>query len=209
MEEREVVKEVAEEQNTKHRPSKLKILSMIVFFFLIVGVSFFFFHEYKAGHFDDAKSLDEYISSYGIFAPLMLTVFQCLKVLYAIVPGAIGCIAGAGMFGWLGGFICNYIGICTGSMLAFLLAKRYGMRILSFVFSEKQYSKCTKWMAKKHRRYPVFLWIAICFPFAPDDFLCYFSGLTSISFKKFAVIILTAKPWTILAYSLIFGLIRK
>lgn len=194
-----------EKEENKQKTSKLKIFSMILFFLLVVGISIFFIHEYKSGHFKDAKSLDEYISSYGIFAPLILTFFQCIKVLYAIIPGAIGCIAGAGMFGFLGGFLCNYIGICSGSMLAFLLAKRYGMRILSFVFSEKQYARCTKWMAKKHHHYPVFLWIAICFPFSPDDFLCYFSGLTSVSFKKFAVIILTAKPWTILAYSLIFG----
>ena len=45
--------------------------------------------------------------------------------------------------------------------------------------------------------------------FSPDDFLCYFSGLTHLSYKKFIIILLTSKPWTILAYSLVFGYLGK
>ncbi len=193
------------EKQLEERPTALKIVGFILFFIVIIGVTVFFVHEYMEGHFKDVNSLSDYISSYGVLGPLMLAFFQCVKVLYAVIPGAVGCIVGAGMFGALGGFLCSYIGICTGSALAFLLSKKYGIRLLHLIFSDKRYNKCIRWMEKRHRRYPVFLWIAICFPFAPDDFLCYFSGMTSMSFRKFMLIILTAKPWTILGYSLIFG----
>ncbi len=193
------------EKKNKSEPSALKIASIAVFILFFAGVTVYFIHEYRAGHFSDADSLDEYIASYGVLAPIVLTVFQCVKVLYAIVPGAVGCIAGAQMFGTVGGFLCSYVGICLGSFAAFLLSRKYGMRLLNFIFTGKRFERYSQWMTKKHRRYPVFLWLAICFPFSPDDFLCYFSGLTSISFKKFALIILTAKPWTILGYSIIFG----
>ena len=42
-------------------------------------------------------------------------------------------------------------------------------------------------------------------PLAPDDFLCYFSGLTGMSAKRFTWIIVLGKPWCILAYSLFFA----
>lgn len=201
----EKIEEAQVKEKTRKKPSALKIISIVLFTLFIVAATVFFVHEYRSGHFSSVDSFDSYISSYGVAAPIVLIVFQCIKVLYAIIPGAIGCIVGAQMFGCVGGFICSYIGICAGSMLAFMLSRRYGMRIMRFIFSEKRYNKSIKWMEKHNKKYSVFLWIAICFPFAPDDFLCYFSGLTTISFKKFAIIILTAKPWTILGYSLIFG----
>ena len=42
-------------------------------------------------------------------------------------------------------------------------------------------------------------------PLAPDDFFCYFSGLINMKPKKFITIVITAKPWCILFYSIIFA----
>lgn len=44
--------------------------------------------------------------------------------------------------------------------------------------------------------------LAIFFPAAPDDLLCFLAGVTSMSFKKFLIIILLGKPLSIAAYSL-------
>lgn len=172
-------------------------------FFVVIGI--FFLYQYKVGSFKDADTFKDYINSFGYFGPIVLTLFQCLKVFYAVIPGTIGCIAGPMLFGTVGGAICNYIGICTGSILAFLLSKKFGFSLLRMMFSEKKINsyqnKVNRWM--KH--YHIFLWIAICSPIAPDDFLCYFSGLTQMRVRKFVFIILTAKPLTIIVYSLIFG----
>ncbi len=197
------LKELKEKLSSPRRLTKL-VFSMF-FFFILLGTGIYFIYEYKLGHFANTESLQAYIEKYGVLSPLIMTGFQCIKVVYAVVPGALGCIVGASLFGWFGGFLCSYVGICLGSMIAFKLSRRYGIRIVKFIFSEKRYNACIRWMEKHRRSYPIFLWAAICFPFAPDDFLCYFSGLTTISFKRFAIIVLTAKPWTILVYSLIFG----
>ena len=55
------------------------------------------------------------------------------------------------------------------------------------------------------KSYPRLLFLAILLPMAPDNFLCYFSGLVNLSPKKFATIILAAKPWCILVYSIFFA----
>ena len=53
--------------------------------------------------------------------------------------------------------------------------------------------------------YTLVLFLAILLPLAPDDFLCYFSGLTSMPARRFTWIILLGKPWCILFYSVLFS----
>ncbi len=193
--------------NKKGKFAKNFFFVTMALFYVIVGC--FFVYQYKNGRFRDASSFRDYIQSFGYFGYFILTVFQCVKVLYAIIPGALGCTVGAGLFGWLPAFICNYIGICSGSILAFLISRRFGDKFMRLIFSEKKYNSCIRWMKKWHKSYSIFLWIAIFLPISPDDFLCYFTGLTKMKVKRFLIIILTAKPWTILAYSLIFGFIGE
>lgn len=57
----------------------------------------------------------------------------------------------------------------------------------------------------RSKSYPKLLFLAILLPLAPDNFLCYFSGLVNLSPKKFTAIILAAKPWCILIYSIFFA----
>lgn len=42
-------------------------------------------------------------------------------------------------------------------------------------------------------------------PLFPDDFFCYFTGITKMTVRKFAAIIVLGKPWCILAYSIFFA----
>ncbi|MCI9143367.1 MAG: TVP38/TMEM64 family protein, partial [Lachnospiraceae bacterium] len=39
-------------------------------------------------------------------------------------------------------------------------------------------------------------------PLFPDDYFCYFTGITKMSTRKFVTIIVLGKPWCILAYCL-------
>lgn len=188
---------------------KVKRILTIIFTTCFIAMTVFFIYEYSQGRFESEESLQEYISSFGFYAPLILILFQCIKVVYTVIPGALGCIVGATLFGTVKGFICNYIGICLGSIFAFTLSRKFGVSFVSSLMGEKHYNKCIKWLNRNRKNYSVFLWVAITFPFAPDDFLCYFSGLTHLSYKKFLIILLTSKPWTILGYSLIFGYIGK
>lgn len=187
------------------KTSYLKKLFCIALAITVIGVGIWLFYEYKSGTFRDAESFKAFINSFGIFGPLLLTVFQCVKTVYAVIPSTLGCIVGPTLFGPWVGIICNYIGICAGSFVAFWLSRTFGITFVKQIFSEKRYQKSMRWLEKQKKSYPVFLWIAIFLPISPDDFLCYFTGLTKMKFKKFAFIILTSKPFTIIFYGLIFG----
>lgn len=89
---------------------------------------------------------------------------------------------------------------------AFFLARKYGIGIVLMMFPQKQYEKWSR-IVEKSKCYECFLFIATLLPLFPDDFLCYFSGLMKMDHKKFIWIIILGKPWCILVYSYVFGLI--
>lgn len=173
---------------------------MLVFLLLLAGV--FFLKGYFDGQFASAETLRAYIRRFGIFGPAVLVLLQALQVVIPVLPGFLGCIVGARLFGAFGGFWCNYIGIGTGSVLAFFLARRFGTEFVRQVIPSEKYAAYMEWVSQKKGGYTIILFMAILLPLAPDDFLCYFSGLVGMSAKKFIWIIIVAKPWCILAYSI-------
>ena len=172
--------------------------------FLLMLLILFCVQGYLGGHFSSAEQLQAYMKRFGVFAPVILTVIQAIQVIIPVLPGWLGCVVGAGMFGAAGGFWCNYIVISAGSIISFLLAKRYGVELVRKMVPMEKYQKLVDWVNTK-KSYTLILFLAILLPLAPDDFLCWFSGLTGMASRRFIWIIIAAKPWCILFYSLIFG----
>lgn len=179
-------------------------------FFLIFGIlllcisALFVAKGRMDGHFSSIDSMREYVNSYGMFRPVLLTLIQVVQVVLPVVPGMTGCIVGAVLFGSTGGFLINYIGISAGSIIAFFLAKRYGTNLVVKLIPMEKYESTIE-KINKSKNYLILLFLSILLPLAPDDFLCYFSGLIKMSTKKFVLIILLSKPWCILFYSLFFS----
>ncbi|WP_037286541.1 TVP38/TMEM64 family protein [Saccharibacillus sacchari] len=160
------------------------------------------FYGFYTGIFRSQESLGAFLEGFGVWAPLIFVVFQAVQVVIPILPGGIGCVAGILVFGPLAGFIYNYVGICLGSLAAFLLARKYGQPIIESMFSPKVRAKYNHWT--EGRRFNNLFAVAIFMPVAPDDFLCYLAGTTKMTFRRFTAIILLGKPLAIAAYS--FGL---
>lgn len=163
------------------------------------------FKAYLDGKFDSVETLQKYIAGFGLMAPLALIVIQSAQVVFPVLPGFLGCAAGAVLFGMTGGFWCNYIGISAGSMAAFLLARKYGSGLVQKLFPGKRYEKLSAWAAES-RFYTAVLFLVMLLPLFPDDYFCYFTGITKMSSRKFAAIIVLGKPWCILAYSILFSI---
>lgn len=144
-----------------------------------------------------------FLTHFGLWAPIIFILIQMLQVIFPIVPGSIGCIVGILFWGPVVGTIYNYIGICLGSLCAFYLSRKFGNEFVRVITKPQLYSKYRSWI-DKDQRFETWFAMAIFFPIAPDDFLCYLAGLTKITYKKFMSIILLGKPIGIIAYT--FGL---
>lgn len=145
--------------------------------------------------------LQSFITGFGLAGIFIFVLFQAAQVVFPILPGGIGCLVGVLLFGAWKGFLYNYIGICAGSILAFMVAKSYGKDILHCFFSEKLISKYERWASERGRFAKMFA-VAIFLPLAPDDFLCYLAGTTEMSLPRFTAIILLGKPLAIALYSM-------
>lgn len=156
---------------------------------------------YKKGIFTDETQMELFLNSCGIFAPLFFVFIQAVQVIIPILPGAVGCVYGVMFWGTLKGFIFNYIGICIGSIGAFLIARRFGQRLVIQMTGEKFYDKYSKYLEMENRFEKIFA-LLIFLPVAPDDFLCYLAGISKMDLKKFVTIILLGKPAAIFLYSM-------
>ena len=113
------------------------------------------------------------------------------------------------VFGGFQAFWYNYIGICIGSLLAFLIAQRVGRPALTLIASEKTYNRYIGWLEHNQKTFDKLFTTAIFLPVAPDDFLCYLAGMTKMTIKKFTIIILLGKPLAIAAYSMGLSLVLE
>ena len=156
---------------------------------------------YKKGIFTDETQMELFLNSCGIFAPLFFVFIQAVQVIIPILPGAVGCVYGVMFWGPLKGFIFNYIGICIGSIGAFLIARRFGQRLVIQMTDEKFYNKYSKYLEMENRFEKIFA-LLIFLPVAPDDFLCYLAGISKMDLKKFVTIIILGKPAAIFLYSM-------
>ncbi|WP_395152101.1 TVP38/TMEM64 family protein [uncultured Allofournierella sp.] len=146
--------------------------------------------------------LTQLISAWGIWAPLLFVFVQIVQVVIPILPGGVSCLIGVLLFGPIWGFAYNYAGCCLGSMAAFGIAKYYGKPILRTMFANSLIEKYNRWTSEKGR-FATFFALAIFFPVAPDDFLCYLAGTTEMQWKTFNLIIWLCKPCSIALYSFI------
>lgn len=161
----------------------------------------FFAIGLKSGIFTDPNKMKILLNACGIWAPFVFVLIQAVQVVVPILPGAVGCVFGVVFFGPLYGFIYNYIGICIGSIIAFLLARRYGKIFVQNMTGTKFYDKYEHFLEKENKFEKIFA-LLIFFPVAPDDFLCYLAGVSKISFQNFTGIILLGKPLAIFLYSM-------
>lgn len=156
---------------------------------------------WRAGLFTDTEKLQALLEKSGILAPLLFVIVQAVQVVIPIMPGAIGCVFGVVFFGAFWGFVFNYIGICIGSVCAFLLARKYGMMFVQNMTGSKFYNKYQHFLEKENQFEKMFA-LLIFLPVAPDDFLCYLAGVSRMRLTRFTTIILLGKPAAILMYSM-------
>ena len=183
---------------TREKTRKLLNIATIISLSVIVVLTIY---GVQTGLLTDRDKLEMLVKKSGIWGPILFIIIQMVQVVLPIIPGGITCGAGVVIFGAWHGLLYNYIGIVAGSMINFYLARRYGQCFVKYFVKEETYEKYIGWL-EKGKKFDKFFAFAIFFPCAPDDVLCLIAGLTRMTWKKFAAIILLGKPASIAMYSL-------
>ncbi|MDI9469901.1 MAG: TVP38/TMEM64 family protein [Bacillota bacterium] len=155
---------------------------------------------WQLGLFTSLENLQALVARLGPWGPVAFVLLQIVQVVVPMIPGGITLGAGVLLFGpWLG-WVYNYIGICLGSFAIFALMRTFGKPLALRLIGEKTISRYSGWLNDEKRFGRLFA-LAIFFPFAPDDALCYLAGLSNMSWRRYSLIILLGKPLSIALYS--------
>ena len=153
---------------------------------------------YATGFFlaaDSPEALGEYIDRCAPWSHLAYFGIQLASVVIAPIPSNITAAAGAYLFGLWPSFLLTWGAVTLGSVIVFGLARLLGRRFACQFVGEKL---SEKYLDLIRRKRDVFLLLAFLFPFFPDDLLCILAGLTDISFKRFFLLVVLARPWGLL-----------
>ena len=154
---------------------------------------------YATGFFQAAGSpetLGEYIVRCAPWSHLAYFGIQLASVFIAPIPSNITAAAGAYLFGLWPSFLLTWGAVALGSAIVFILARVLGQKFAGQFVGEKL---SERYLDVIRRKRDVFLLLAFLFPFFPDDLLCILAGLTDISFKRFFLLVVIARPWGLLA----------
>lgn len=185
--------------DVKIKNNALKILIQVCTILFTIAIILFIIYGIKEGIFSSNKTMLQYIKKMGFIAPLIFILIQIIQVIFPVIPGGASCLAGVIAFGPIEGFLYNYIGLCLGSVLAFLFSRKFGMKLIQKLFKQETIDKYMHYI-QEHKFDKIFFW-GIFLPGAPDDLLCYIAGITSMNLKTFIAIILFGKPLALIGYS--------
>lgn len=156
---------------------------------------------WRAGLLSSRAALQEFLAPFGPWAAALFVAFQAVQVVVPVLPGGLGCLAGVVLFGPFWGFLYNYMGICLGSFAAFGIARSCGRPLLYKMFPAALVEKYDRW-STVHDRFARWFALLIFLPVAPDDYLCFLAGTTTMRWRTYIAIILLCKPFAIALYSL-------
>ncbi len=134
----------------------------------------------------DVDSLRSWLNRFGILQYLVFILLVSVQVILAVIPGGPYQVAGGYLYGtFLGSTLC-VIGCSIGSIIVFLLVRRYGHRIIRLFIPEKSLEKARFITESKKCR----LLLAVCFiiPGTPKDVISYIAGLTTIPLWQWLII---------------------
>lgn len=127
-----------------------------------------------------------WVASHGLWGKLAYVGMVLLQVLVAIIPGEPLEISGGYAFGALWGTVLCLSGAVLGSLLVFALVRRWGVALVEVFFSRERLQSL-RFLQSSPKRDALF-WLIFTVPGTPKDLLCYFAGLTDLSWRKWLLI---------------------
>ncbi|MCD8141664.1 MAG: TVP38/TMEM64 family protein [Clostridiales bacterium] len=175
-----------------------QILLLTACALVMLGLAVFLWKTGLFAQLRDTQQLQETLSAYGASASAAFFLLQLCSVVFAPIPSNVVALAGGMALGLWKGFLLTFLAVNLGSSITFLLSRTIGRDTAQRMVARKLPSKYQRLLKRKGTS---FLIIAFLFPFFPDDLLCIMAGLTDISWKRFALIVLCTRHWGLLVSS--------
>lgn len=150
-------------------------LGTIGFFVIIFAASIIFIRNFNF-IINDPTAVRGVIQRYGLTAYFIYFLFYVFQIFFAPVPGQVLNVASGMLFGPLKGFLISWVAVMTGGLLAMLVSRFWGKKILCLFLEERAANFET---TITRRGLPLILFLAL-FPNPVGDGIFYLAGLTNI-----------------------------
>ena len=149
--------------------------------------------------FGSAEALREYILGFGSWAPVVFFLAQTVQVIVAPVPGGVTTVVGPLVFGpWVGTALI-LAGSMFGSVVLFVLVRRWGWPVAVGLVGRKNVERFS---GAFNDEKGTLLFFAMLVPLVPDDVVVAAAGLSSVSFRRFVVLVALGRlpGWAAMAF---------
>ena len=164
---------------TEQQKKTLSVLAIVIFVLLSAALAWFVGRP-MVRFARQPEQFRAWVDGHGAWGPLAYAAMVFLQVLVAIIPGEPLEIAGGYAFGaWAGTALC-LLGAVLGSVTVFALVRRWGRGLVEVFFPADKLEKLHFLLHTSPKRTALF-WLIFTVPGTPKDLLCYFAGLTDLS----------------------------
>ncbi|MFA5995241.1 MAG: VTT domain-containing protein [Patescibacteria group bacterium] len=160
----------------KHIALTLLVLTILVVAYWLLAHSIFSLNT---------REFNNWIYQLGWKAPLVSIALIMIEIIIPPLPGGWLSLANGYIFGsWLG-FLYSYIGSVSGTLLLFLIVRKFGQPFVRAMMPHQVFEQY------KHKIYHVRFAFGLlyCIPLFPVDMLTMLLGLTPIPFKKYLLLV--------------------
>jgi uncharacterized membrane protein YdjX (TVP38/TMEM64 family) len=133
----------------------------------------------------DQEQIGSWVAGFGPWGPLALVALEIAQTLLAPIPGQAIEAVGGYLYGpWLG-TLYAMLGVGVGSLLGFLLARRFGRPWVARLVGPHALARLDDLARRGGALFFFLIWL---FPFVPDDLACLAAGLTPMPTGQFLIL---------------------
>ena len=151
---------------------------------------------------DSVEDLRALIGRAGPMAGVAYFLLQMMTVIIAPIPSNVTMMAGALALGFWPAMILGVLAVICGSVIVFLAARALGRNAVQRFLDR---GVMERYLPVIEEKQDMFLFLTMLFPFFPDDALCILAGLTTISLRRFVLILAAARPWGLVFAAPVWG----
>lgn len=179
-----------QQREVKHYTKKRAAGILAVFSALLCVLSVLGFLWVRAS-FTDVDLIKAWVDENYLLGSILMFFICAIQVVIAFIPGELLEIASGYAFGSIMGSVICTAGIMFGSVIAILLARRFGRSLVESIYPREKIDALPIINDPKKRNATVFLLFLI--PGTPKDMLTYVVGLTNMSIPKYIALTMFAR----------------
>ncbi len=178
-----------------------KIASILILLALVLASALVFVFLWKplTSVVSNPQKFREFIDSFGIWGRLVFVLMVVMQVIIAVIPGEPFEIAAGYIFGSFEGTVLCLLGILIGSIIIFLLVRKFGVKLVEVFFSRDKINSLR--FLNTSKKATTLCFIIMFIPGTPKDLLSYFAGLTKITLPSWIFISVFARIPSVLTSS--------